>query len=411
MIRRKSSRRRNIIEPSKQKGFDDFHISLGDIMRGERATLGKSLIDVQDALKIKAIYIAAVEESNPSVFDTPGFIAGYVRSYAKYLGMDPENAFDLFCKESGFTPVHGMSNKSLPNKVNYDEKLPTITVKPFNGLGDSTTPFAPPSESFLNELDFRAMFSSLVLLLLLGVLGYGAKTVVQKIQLVQLVPIEQSPLMLSGLDPLRPRTDLDLTSGQAKNNSDEIYSRLYRPQALNTPVLIPRDSSISSLNPGNQGLFLKKGTWMEKETSIAVGVNNKPETGLVSENKSKLTPRVQILAPMPNRVQLVAKNGVWLRVKDANGSIIYEQVMDAQDPFDVPILDRPALIERAGNSGSLFFLVNGQLYGPAGNGTRTVKNIYLSPENLIQTYDVYSPDRQSSFYSFLRDLEASTTMQ
>ncbi|MDT2076615.1 MAG: helix-turn-helix domain-containing protein, partial [Planktomarina sp.] len=82
MIRRKSSRRGNIIEPSKQKGFDDFHISLGDIMRGERATLGKSLIDVEDALKIKAIYIAAVEDSNQSVFDTPGFIAGYVRSYA-----------------------------------------------------------------------------------------------------------------------------------------------------------------------------------------------------------------------------------------------------------------------------------------------------------------------------------------
>ncbi|OIQ67000.1 hypothetical protein GALL_514270 [mine drainage metagenome] len=41
----------------KPKGFDDFELRLGDVMRGERATLGKSLLDVQRELKIKATYI------------------------------------------------------------------------------------------------------------------------------------------------------------------------------------------------------------------------------------------------------------------------------------------------------------------------------------------------------------------
>ncbi len=59
-------------------------------MRGERATMGKSLLDVQRELRIKAAYIAAIENRDPSAFDTPGFIAGYVRSYARYLGMDPD---------------------------------------------------------------------------------------------------------------------------------------------------------------------------------------------------------------------------------------------------------------------------------------------------------------------------------
>eukprot|EP00581_Thalassiosira_minuscula_P034485 CAMPEP_0184465012 /NCGR_PEP_ID=MMETSP0740-20130409/59883_1 /TAXON_ID=385413 /ORGANISM="Thalassiosira miniscula, Strain CCMP1093" /LENGTH=81 /DNA_ID=CAMNT_0026839695 /DNA_START=272 /DNA_END=514 /DNA_ORIENTATION=+ len=62
------------------KGFDDFELKLGDVMRGERATMGKSLLDVQRELRIKASYIAAIENSDPSAFDTPGFIAGYVRS-------------------------------------------------------------------------------------------------------------------------------------------------------------------------------------------------------------------------------------------------------------------------------------------------------------------------------------------
>ena len=62
------------------KGFDDFEVRLGDMMRGERATLGKSLLDVQRELRIKASYISAIENCDPDAFETPGFIAGYVRS-------------------------------------------------------------------------------------------------------------------------------------------------------------------------------------------------------------------------------------------------------------------------------------------------------------------------------------------
>ncbi|HGG65003.1 MAG TPA: helix-turn-helix domain-containing protein, partial [Rhodobacteraceae bacterium] len=75
------------VQPS---GFDAYDLRLGDIMRGERATLGKSLLDVQRELKIKATYVAAIENADPSAFESPSFIAGYVRSYARYLGMDPE---------------------------------------------------------------------------------------------------------------------------------------------------------------------------------------------------------------------------------------------------------------------------------------------------------------------------------
>jgi cytoskeletal protein RodZ len=100
MIGRKSSK--IIQEKVEPKAFDDFELRLGDMMRGERATMGKSLLDVQRELRIKASYIAAIENSDPEAFDTPGFIAGYVRSYARYLNMDPDPAFAAFCKESGF---------------------------------------------------------------------------------------------------------------------------------------------------------------------------------------------------------------------------------------------------------------------------------------------------------------------
>src|SRR5690606_39053550 len=81
----------------KPKGFDDYDLRLGDLMRGERATMGKSLLDVQRELKIKATFIAAIENADTSAFETPGFVAGYVRSYARYLGMEPDAAYAQFC--------------------------------------------------------------------------------------------------------------------------------------------------------------------------------------------------------------------------------------------------------------------------------------------------------------------------
>ena len=405
MIGRKSPRLENIEMPLKLKGFDDFQVFLGDIMRGERATLGKSLMDVQRELKIKATYIAGVEDSDPLVFDTPGFIAGYVRSYARYLGMDPEKAFNLFCKESGFKPIHGMSVNALPNRLSREERLGASAARPSSGLGGSTTPFGPIKVSFFSSLDIKAIVSSSVLVCLLAGLGFGAYTVVHQIQRVQMMPINQPPLMTLDLDPLRLDVSSDLNFDQDKKNNDEIYSRIYQPQALDIPILIPRDSPISSLNKNSQGMFLFQ------ETPMGMVDNTTLETVLGSPVRTGPQLGLQVVAAMPGRVQLVAEKGVWLRVKDATGSIIYEQIMDAQDPFDVPLTDSPSVIERAGNSGALFFLINGQLYGPAGNGTSTVKNIELLPESLTQIYDVYSPDKKSSFYSFVRDLEAGSLMQ
>ena len=58
----------------KPKGFGDFELRLSDWMRGERATLSKSLFDVERELRIKASIIAAIESCDDSPVETPGFV-------------------------------------------------------------------------------------------------------------------------------------------------------------------------------------------------------------------------------------------------------------------------------------------------------------------------------------------------
>ena len=95
------------VHNAEERGHGPYEFALGDELRGERATLGKTLLDIQRDLRIKAAYIAAIEDAKPEVFPNPSFIAGYVRSYARYLGLDPDEVFRRFCQESGFVGTQG----------------------------------------------------------------------------------------------------------------------------------------------------------------------------------------------------------------------------------------------------------------------------------------------------------------
>ena len=87
----------------KVNGFDSYTLLLGEELRGERATFGKSLLQVQKDLKIKAAYISAIENCDLDAFPNKGFVAGYVRSYARYLNLNSEEVYERFCRESGFS--------------------------------------------------------------------------------------------------------------------------------------------------------------------------------------------------------------------------------------------------------------------------------------------------------------------
>ena len=193
-----------VAETSELKGFDDFDIRLGDVMRGERATLGKSLLDIQRELKIKAAYIAAIENADPSAFETQGFVAGYVRSYARYLGLDPEWAFTRFCRESNFETLDGMASGA---SVKQNPK-PAKRVRNVDPLADPDAIFLPKTPSAFGKIEPSAFGSSLVLLMLISAIGYGGWSVFREIQKVQFVPIEQTAAISPDLtDVLSPAND------------------------------------------------------------------------------------------------------------------------------------------------------------------------------------------------------------
>ncbi|NUB43079.1 DUF4115 domain-containing protein [Fertoebacter nigrum] len=367
-------------ETDKPKGFDDFELRLGDLMRGERATMGKSLLDVQRELKIKATYIAAIENCDVSAFETQGFVAGYIRSYARYLGMDPDWAYQKFCVEANFTLAHGMSAAASPARLTAARAKQADFSDP---LANPNASFVPRGQSMFAQIEPGAVGSVLVLIALIGAMGYGGWSVLQEVQRVQLAPVDQAPVVVAEIDPLgnvsgepplvrsAPASETtDTVVADAQPAAPDLMGRLYRPQAqaLDVPVLVSRDGPIAAINP-------RAGAVAETVAAAAPAA------------EAPAADAVQVVEAGAPAVELLAVRPSWVRVQSADGTVLFEKILDAGERYVVPQMEEPALL-RAGNSGSVYFAVNGETYGPAAPGAQVVKNVALSPDALKEKFQL-----------------------
>lgn len=412
MIGRWSSRMAEV-EDVEPKGFDDFELRLGDLMRGERATMGKSLLDVQRELRIKASYIAAIENADPDAFDTPGFIAGYVRSYARYLGMNPDEAFANFCTESGFAVAHGMSAEaSVVRKPSREERL---TRKADTDIfARPATPFSPAGDSMFSHIEVSAIGSSLVLIALIGAIGFGGWTVMKEVQRVQVSPVDQTPVVLSDLDPLQGAlagdAARDSLTAEVDNPRSEALDRLYRPQALDVPVLIARDGPIATLDPRTSGVFSVASTaplpdspddLLRADTGVQFAAD---DADLAPGGTSPAVP--QVVEEPTDSVRMVAAYDSWVRVRAADGTTLYETTMNAGDVFDIPMMEEPPTL-LTGESGAIYFAMADGCFGPVGSPGAITKNLSLHREALAARYNLVDTSADRSLNRMFADLRAT----
>jgi len=365
---------------NKPKGFDDFELKLGDTLRGERATLGKSLVEVQNELKIKAAYISAIENCDPLAFDTPGFVAGYVRSYARYLNLNPDEVFSKFCSESGFATVHGMSDKASSIKSGADSiLLPSDSFIDGEELfNKSPTAILDSSSKTFDKIEPGAIGSLAALICIICGLGYGGLSLFNQMQTVKISPSDATPIVLTEISSELVREENIDTLTTSKISNDQL-DRLYRPQALEVPVLTARDGPISTLDPSFSNNF----DMDQRLTTLEIA--NKSSNGNLTEqilNNNYQEASIQVVQELPPSIAVLVTENAWVQITGSDGTVIYENIMVPGEEFVLPQLEVPPKL-RAGMSGYVYFSVNGELFGPVGSGTSVRKNVELSVANIV----------------------------
>jgi cytoskeletal protein RodZ len=70
--------------------------ALGDEFRSAREARGLTLSDVAEQIHIRSVYLNAIENEEWTAIGAPVYVRGFIRTYARFLGLDAEDAVARF---------------------------------------------------------------------------------------------------------------------------------------------------------------------------------------------------------------------------------------------------------------------------------------------------------------------------
>ncbi|MDC3017515.1 DUF4115 domain-containing protein [Paracoccaceae bacterium] len=414
----------------KVNGFDSYTLLLGEELRGERATLGKSLLQAQKDLKIKAAYISAIENCDLDAFPNKGFIAGYVRSYARYLNLNPEEIYERFCMESGFSSQDGSrkldSTDRYKNRGLKEHNIETqLDWKPsYLGLQEVNSPLFSRSYWFFGPF--------LVAFLILFGISFGAWKVLIDIQKLKIVPADNLPMIMSemNLQSSEVFNENMLNKYQfARKEFEANEFKVSESSKLASPQVSYRDGPIMNLQLEDIGVLGTNSTKLDRSlpfvsssvgSTLKVSINkfdfgSVPEFGLEASEKigeaglkseqlvnsrialgykvfdqdviNRLKENDSLVERSETTLNIFAVNPSWIRIKDEGRKVVVEKILKAGEVLEIKNNWFNGNL-RAGNAKDLFFSLNGVTYGPVSDKRKVIKNFKIDPQNIFNSLKI-----------------------
>ena len=184
---------------------------VGDILRREREKQGLSIADIEKGTSIRGLYIDYIEQGN--ITDLPGLVyaKGFVRNYAKFLGLDTESLVQQFAEENGSTPAPAVPEpEAPPRRISLsnvgDESLSQISI------GDS------PSSSY------AGIFGKLAagIIVLVALVGGGA-ALISALNTPAKETVAAPPVKTEQPAPAPPATEKAASDAARAANADGVH--------------------------------------------------------------------------------------------------------------------------------------------------------------------------------------------
>ena len=109
-------------------------MGLGERFRAAREERGLTLSEVGEQLRIRSVYLAAIEEENWKAIGAPVYIRGFLRTYARFLALDPEEAVAEFNAAAGVAPA-GPATQAASSESRQRSLAPFIWIASVVAIG------------------------------------------------------------------------------------------------------------------------------------------------------------------------------------------------------------------------------------------------------------------------------------
>jgi cytoskeleton protein RodZ len=303
--------------------------AIGERLRERREELGLDLESVGDALRIKPIYLAALEQGRAQDLPGPTYAIGFIRAYAQYLGFNSERVLDRYKAESG--EIQARPDLTLP--------VP---------LGERSLPGVP----------------ILLVGVILALCGYGAWYYVatgdrSRPERVAPVPTDLQRAVRAG--------NVDAPAPLSAPRDVAAPPRLASGLAPEPP---PADVAVAAANARPAAAATEAAV-----TPAPAGAP--PSAGAAATAAAVPAP----VADAKGGIDIRAVTDCWIQVRTGdNGTIVFSRVLKAGETYHVP---RPGLLLRTGNAGALAIAVDGKPAPSIGGLGALRREVALDPAALL----------------------------
>ena len=340
--------------------------TIGDLLRETREQYGTTVEQVGAALRIRPVFLQAIEGNHYDRLPGPVYALGFVRTYADYLGLDGEAIAQRFKNEAA-----GLETKS---DLSFPMPLPERSL---------------PGGALL-------LVALIVAACAYAIWYYRAAGERSRTERVAEVPSQLIPLPPPAPAPAPNAAE---SAGAADNpaagGATPPASSAPSEQVAAIPPVPAAPSSPSAAPPtGSAGVPATAEPSAAPAPPVAAMAPPPAPSPAPAAEPGRLpaipeppaaapaldTPRVYGVTNGPVRIIIKAMADSWVQVRDADQAVISMRVLKQGETYRVP--DRPGMVLRTGNAGGLEITVDGKPVAPVGPPGKT-RNVALDPQRLL----------------------------
>ena len=369
------------------------YTEVGSLLKATRVGLGQTVEDVCRMLRIRKIYIEAIESSDYAALPNGPYGLGFVKAYAEHLGLDGAEIARRFRAESNAPAVR--SELSFPKPV-QESRVPggaVLLIAVMLGLGayggwyylssqgktiaDLVDPLPERLASYSttasqdsaprnleNAADAQAAEAEITT---------PAPVIADQGAPIEETTVSEAPVAESASEPVAEVAEATEEPAEAPVVSEEVAEA---PAQEAAPVA---NEVVTATEQAPVEAEVAEAPAAQTPAAPAAEVASVPAAPEVDEAGGA---RVFGAVNVDSRVTISAVETSWVRIREADGNVLLTRMLTAGDTYMVP--NRDGLKLEVGNAGALTYSIDGSEAQPVGEYGAVISDFSLDVGDLTQ---------------------------
>ncbi len=328
-------------------------ITVGQSLKVLREEKKIKLKDIAKHLNLRVAQLKAIEDGDMDELPGMTYALGFVRGYAKYLGLDEKEVSKQFKIEQGQEEAD--SSLSFPEPVDENVVPSPVVI----GLAAFCCIFLLIVWTIYSNVNNDALPTE------------GEVTVLQGQAEMESVDIKPEEVM----------SDIDLDIDEASPMPDDADLATSEKAIEEVDVQLG-DNNLTKENIDDvievEGIIAEEPDFNKEDNQLLKDIAENKLAEEAFKKKAKIN-----ISRKKNRVVLVAKEASWIQVADNDQKVIFRKVLRPGDKYLVP--EKKGLTLVTANAGGLNIFVDDKKVQSIGDSGEIVRGVSLNPKELSLT--------------------------